>query len=123
MGQGHYNAIGFGCLRPKSIGDALERDMAVGGSMADEFYDLVSKHGGHTGYESRPDYIAIFLADSGCDHVTMAPTSTMADFVKSAKALVVPSVVAKWERIRREVKRRFGIALPAGRLLFIADYD
>jgi hypothetical protein len=123
MGQGHYNAIGFGCLYPEALKKKLAADWKSNGTLGDDFYDLVSTCGGRTGYESKPDYIAIFLADSGRDHVTMSPTCALNLFTGKMNALVTPAVIARWERLRKKAMQKFGIDLPAGQLLFIADYD
>jgi hypothetical protein len=122
MGQGHYNAIGYGCLAPELPRKKWDEDYAHGGLMADDYFDAISDAGARHSYESKTDYTAIILADSGFDNMTMSPTTTLDGFVNFAQSLVTRKVVAKWERVRK-VAKRHGVVLPAGQLLFIADYD
>jgi len=115
MGQGHYVALAFGVLNPPRIDDD-ERE--------DDFRIAIEKAAGrrvHTSYESKREYMAIFVAENaGVDDDAAVPqTCLLAD---AANGEEWPAVHAAWERAQKAAKE-FGIDLPDGQPLLVVDYD
>ena len=113
MGQGHYQAVGYGVLlNTKPLKQAIER-------MSEEDWDLVDKHDIKTSYESKIPYWCVLVWDGRDD---LAPATTrLVDFVAERK--VTPAMAKRWEKFAEAVKQRLGVILPAPEVLWIADYD
>jgi len=115
MGQGNFIAIGYGILDPPvPKEEVLYR-----------WLPQLKKAAGrpvHLSYESRREYLAIFLAEN-CgvdDNAKPIETCALSDFLQDAQRW--DDAIAVWRRVRKESKR-FGIDLPWGAPLLIADCD